>query len=265
MLTPNVVGAVADAGLTHGRPGRGRRRLRSGPVHRVCGWGWPPPPPTGTRWACRCTGCARWTRSASRPAVRCWWSPTPAVARCTGPATATVCASTGPVSAPQPTCPSATPRRWPDPRTHAALFDLPCHRHRRTRLPRDWLRAVTDWTAEPGPLVPLYLRRPDAKTLAERGVLPVNVSYGPLHNEPTPPAAPSWRRMLFDGDDPWPEVAFVRELAAAAQPLRRRPGRRQARRLRAASPGWAGRRRSSTRSTPSAWIPRIRARASAGG
>jgi glycosyltransferase involved in cell wall biosynthesis len=30
---------------------------------------------------------------------------------------------------------------------------------------------VRDWDAEPEPLVPLYLRRPDAKTLAERGVL----------------------------------------------------------------------------------------------
>lgn len=30
--------------------------------------------------------------------------------------------------------------------------------------------AVPDWTAEPDPLVPLYLRRPDAKTLAERGL-----------------------------------------------------------------------------------------------
>lgn len=30
--------------------------------------------------------------------------------------------------------------------------------------------AVTDWGAEPDPLVPLYLRRPDAKTLAERGL-----------------------------------------------------------------------------------------------
>ena len=25
------------------------------------------------------------------------------------------------------------------------------------------VRAVTDWTAEPAPLIPLYLRRPDAK------------------------------------------------------------------------------------------------------
>ena len=30
--------------------------------------------------------------------------------------------------------------------------------------------AVGDCAAEPGPLLPLYLRRPDAKTLAERGV-----------------------------------------------------------------------------------------------
>ncbi|MGZ5396650.1 MAG: tRNA (adenosine(37)-N6)-threonylcarbamoyltransferase complex dimerization subunit type 1 TsaB, partial [Mycobacterium sp.] len=27
---------------------------------------------------------------------------------------------------------------------------------------------VGDWTSAPAPLVPLYLRRPDAKTLAER-------------------------------------------------------------------------------------------------
>ncbi|KAA0101467.1 tRNA (adenosine(37)-N6)-threonylcarbamoyltransferase complex dimerization subunit type 1 TsaB [Mycolicibacterium sp. P1-5] len=30
--------------------------------------------------------------------------------------------------------------------------------------------AVADWDTDPDPLVPLYLRRPDAKTLAERGV-----------------------------------------------------------------------------------------------
>lgn len=30
--------------------------------------------------------------------------------------------------------------------------------------------AVPDWAAEPDPLVPLYLRRPDAKTLVERGL-----------------------------------------------------------------------------------------------
>ena len=50
---------------------------------------------------------------------------------------------------------------------HAALFDLP-------RLSPVYptaaglVRAVTDWAAAPAPLVPLYLRRPDAKTLAEQ-------------------------------------------------------------------------------------------------
>ena len=52
---------------------------------------------------------------------------------------------------------------------HAALFDLP-------RLAATYptsaglVAAVTDWDTEPEQLVPLYLRRPDAKTLAERGV-----------------------------------------------------------------------------------------------
>jgi tRNA threonylcarbamoyl adenosine modification protein YeaZ len=32
------------------------------------------------------------------------------------------------------------------------------------------VRAVDDWVATPAPLIPLYLRRPDAKTLAERGL-----------------------------------------------------------------------------------------------
>ena len=45
---------------------------------------------------------------------------------------------------------------------HAALFDLP----RLSPLyptAAGLVRAVTDWAAEPAPLVPLYLRRPDAK------------------------------------------------------------------------------------------------------
>ncbi|MCI4676924.1 tRNA (adenosine(37)-N6)-threonylcarbamoyltransferase complex dimerization subunit type 1 TsaB [Candidatus Mycolicibacterium alkanivorans] len=52
---------------------------------------------------------------------------------------------------------------------HAAWFDLP-------RIdvayptPVGLVAAVADWPAEPGPLVPLYLRRPDARTLAERGI-----------------------------------------------------------------------------------------------
>jgi tRNA threonylcarbamoyl adenosine modification protein YeaZ len=53
------------------------------------------------------------------------------------------------------------------PAAQAALFDLP-------RLDAEFptvsgLVAAVDWDQPPGALVPLYLRRPDAKTLAERG------------------------------------------------------------------------------------------------
>lgn len=36
--------------------------------------------------------------------------------------------------------------------------------------PAGLVAAVADWDRDPDPLIPLYLRRPDAKTLAERGV-----------------------------------------------------------------------------------------------
>ena len=54
---------------------------------------------------------------------------------------------------------------------HAALFDLP-------RQPAIYptaaglVRAVADWTAEPAPLTPLYLRRPDAKPRPEQPAVP---------------------------------------------------------------------------------------------
>jgi tRNA threonylcarbamoyl adenosine modification protein YeaZ len=50
---------------------------------------------------------------------------------------------------------------------HAALFGLPCVKP----LYPDavgLVAAVADWSLAPAALVPLYLRRPDAKTLAER-------------------------------------------------------------------------------------------------
>ena len=50
---------------------------------------------------------------------------------------------------------------------HCALFDLPPIGPARPS-PDGLLAAVADWRADPDPLVPLYLRRPDAKTLAER-------------------------------------------------------------------------------------------------
>ncbi len=50
---------------------------------------------------------------------------------------------------------------------HAALFGLPiCEPSYPT--PAGLVAAVADWSARPAALVPLYLRRPDAKTLAER-------------------------------------------------------------------------------------------------
>ncbi|KXW75160.1 hypothetical protein JL15_23860, partial [Mycolicibacterium phlei DSM 43071] len=50
---------------------------------------------------------------------------------------------------------------------HVALFDLP---RQAPVYPTasGLVRAVADWSAEPAPLVPLYLRRPDAKPPAAR-------------------------------------------------------------------------------------------------
>jgi tRNA threonylcarbamoyl adenosine modification protein YeaZ len=52
-------------------------------------------------------------------------------------------------------------------RPHAELFDLPVIGPDYP-MPEGLVSAVTDWSATPPALVPLYLRRPDAKTLAER-------------------------------------------------------------------------------------------------
>ena len=50
---------------------------------------------------------------------------------------------------------------------HAALFGLPL-REPSYPTPAGLVAAVGDWSARPAALVPMYLRRPDAKTLAER-------------------------------------------------------------------------------------------------
>ena len=49
---------------------------------------------------------------------------------------------------------------------HAALFGLPCEPRYPTVI--GLAAAVADWSHPSASLVPLYLRRPDAKTLAER-------------------------------------------------------------------------------------------------
>lgn len=53
---------------------------------------------------------------------------------------------------------------------HAALFGRPCIEPCYPTAP-GLVAAVTDWSSQPTPLVPLYLRRPDAKTIAERARL----------------------------------------------------------------------------------------------
>ncbi|MGB3483663.1 MAG: tRNA (adenosine(37)-N6)-threonylcarbamoyltransferase complex dimerization subunit type 1 TsaB [Mycobacterium sp.] len=50
---------------------------------------------------------------------------------------------------------------------HAGLFGLPVSGPEYP-VPAGLVAAVADWDVEPQPLVPLYLRRPDAKSLAER-------------------------------------------------------------------------------------------------
>lgn len=89
---------------------------------------------------------------------------------------------------------------------HAVLFDLP---HHDPVFPTavGLVRAVTDWSGHREPLAPLYLRRPDAK------VRTPTVTVGAL----TPADArrcADLERQLFPGDDPWPEAAFLRELAS---------------------------------------------------
>jgi tRNA threonylcarbamoyladenosine biosynthesis protein TsaB len=49
---------------------------------------------------------------------------------------------------------------------HTALFDLPRLEH--TRPTVAGLVRAADWTSDPQPLIPLYLRRPDAKPTSER-------------------------------------------------------------------------------------------------
>jgi tRNA threonylcarbamoyl adenosine modification protein YeaZ len=54
---------------------------------------------------------------------------------------------------------------------HAEIFPVP--RLDATHpTPLGLVRAVADWAETPEPLIPLYLRRPDAKTLAERQAVP---------------------------------------------------------------------------------------------
>lgn len=95
---------------------------------------------------------------------------------------------------------------------HAAMFPLP-RLDAEHPTPVGLVRAV-DWTADPGPLVPLYLRRPDAKTLAERqAVTRSAVTIDTLDRADVARCA-ELEAQLFDGDDPWPASAFTAELGS---------------------------------------------------
>jgi tRNA threonylcarbamoyl adenosine modification protein YeaZ/ribosomal-protein-alanine acetyltransferase len=106
---------------------------------------------------------------------------------------------------------------------HAAMFPLP-RLDAEHPTPVGLVRAV-DWTADPGPLVPLYLRRPDAKTLAERQVVKrladahrasgssPKVTIDRLTRADAARCA-ELEAQLFDGDDPWPASAFMTELGS---------------------------------------------------
>jgi tRNA A37 threonylcarbamoyladenosine modification protein TsaB len=74
----------------------------------------------------------------------------------------------GPAVAAAADVPTGVAERVAGSPAHGALFDLPQVGPQRPS-PDGLVAAVADWRPDPGPLVPLYLRRPDAKTLAERG------------------------------------------------------------------------------------------------
>lgn len=89
---------------------------------------------------------------------------------------------------------------------HAALFGLPVLDAVYPSI-AGLVAAVADWRAEPAPLVPLYLRRPDAKPAKPAVVL------GALSAADADRCA-ELEAVLFDADDPWPAEAFTRAIGA---------------------------------------------------
>ncbi len=90
---------------------------------------------------------------------------------------------------------------------HAALFDLP-RRGPKSPSADGLVRAVPDWSVTPKPMVPLYLRRPDAKTPPGDHVVIDALTAADAGR------CAELEAQLFPGDDPWPKTAFLRELAA---------------------------------------------------
>lgn len=89
---------------------------------------------------------------------------------------------------------------------HAALFDLPVLDIAYPTA-AGLVAAVDDWDTDPAPLVPLYLRRPDAQPPG------TSLVTGPLIDADAVRCA-ELEAQLFDGDDPWPAAAFHRAIAA---------------------------------------------------
>lgn len=166
LLTPNIVAAVADCGLTMAAidavvvgcgPGP-FTGLRVGmataaayghalgvPVYGVCSL---------DAIGVRTTGEVLVVTDARRREV--YWARYRDGVRLDGPAVAA--ATDVPVSGADRVAGSPA---------HCALFDLPPVGPQHPS-PDGLVAAVADWRSDPDPLVPLYLRRPDAKTLAER-------------------------------------------------------------------------------------------------
>jgi tRNA threonylcarbamoyl adenosine modification protein YeaZ/ribosomal-protein-alanine acetyltransferase len=89
---------------------------------------------------------------------------------------------------------------------HTALFALPVL-DAAYPTTAGLVAAVDNWDSRPGPLMPWYLRRPDAK-------LPPGepVTAGPLTRADANRCG-ELEAQLFSGDDPWPAAAFIAELA----------------------------------------------------
>lgn len=92
---------------------------------------------------------------------------------------------------------------------HTGLFGLPVL-DISYPIPTGLVAAVGDWDGEPAPLVPLYLRRPDAKPSVSAAP---PVTLGALAGTDADRCA-ELEAQLFGGDDPWPAEAFSRAIGA---------------------------------------------------
>ena len=142
---------------------------------------------------------------------------------------------------------------------HAALFDLPAGAVYPTAA--GLVRAVADWARRAGAVdsaVSASSRRQTVGGDADDGRL--RLADPPRRRPVRGVGGPAVRRRRSVAGAGVPGRA-----GGEAHPLRRRPRRRQARRLRRHLPARPKTALTSTRFTPSGWTPRTRARASAGG